>query len=649
MKSVIKIKKENKPSCFDCFKRKKKGIHCDSDSVELQPEELPPTELSPEMEKANSEGYDMMKNVFFPSTPALLQDLWVYLELGISITAFTIGIIGTDFPLQSNTVFQIFYLILTCFAMVMALIDGFIYFFQMGNFARGIRELTSFKRKKRRQAVDKDEEADEAEVDDEDEGKAADEDEGKARCGMSSETREKFNTWFELARNLINEFLVYPLLIFDMFDLISEGENGGYLPDPGDENAGTEQADFSFIVIGSFYLILAVYVMRVVMVLGTLLSLIRLPSNKDASGTDKETGLLIKFCIHIIGQIAVHFIIIVVIWAKIRNENQPLLVMNRNSTNGTAMMTMNNANNTMDGDDEADPEIRASAFLIAACVMGGILPLVGVTAFFVVNYFWMREFSIGFWLNMISMLQGAGFAETVFGGEGLSSAEEQANQFLDDSGFDTVKVQITRLKEQTFWTKFFYPTKVPFVAVCGVLYDLALVAFVATLLLTHDETGVRLVVFQNDPFMTSAFVISTSVIVIANIHILILLNFLLLVMVFLGIFAIFYSFALIPLILLVYMPMVGFVGYYFIFKNAAGNCGKKSKYETGENETNISPKNLDSTNQDLELSEFTGNKSKHIMHVGGNETAVDYENGSGKASPLLIANTSLAESYAYNL
>ncbi len=484
MKSVIKIKpvpikKEKKPSCFDCFKRKKKAVDGDSDSEELvQPEELPPTELSPEMEKANSEGYDMMKNVFFPSIPALLQDLWVYLELGISIAAFTIGIIGTDFPLQSNTVFQIVYLILTCFAMVMAFIDGFIYFFQMGSCARGIRELSSFlkKRKKRRQAGDKDEEDDEDEDDDEDEG--------KARCGMSSETREKFNTWFELSRNLINEFLVYPLLIFDMFALISEGENGGYLPDPGDENAGTDQADFSFVVIGSFYLILAVYIMRVVMVLGTLLSLIRLPSNKDASGTDKETGLLIKFCIHIIGQIAVHFIIIVVIWAKIRNENQPLLVMNRNSTNGTAMMTMNNANNTMDGDDEADPEIRASAFLIAACVMGGILPLVGVTAFFVVNYFWMREFSIGFWLNMISMLQGAGFAETVFGGEGLSSAEEQANQFLDDSGFDTVKVQITRLKEQTFWTKFFYPTKVPFVALCGVLYDLALVAFVATLMLT---------------------------------------------------------------------------------------------------------------------------------------------------------------------
>ncbi len=91
--------------------------------------------------------------------------------------------------------------------------------------------------------------------------------------------------------------------------------------------------------------------------------------------------------------------------------------------------------------------------------------------------------------------------------------------------------------------------------------------------------------------------------------------------------------------------MIGFVGYYFIFKNAAG---KKSNYETGDNATSISTNNLDSTNKDLELSEFTGNKSKHIEAMGGNETAVvniDYENGSGKVSPLLIANTSLTESY----
>ena len=98
MKSIIKIKpvpiiKEKKPSCFERFKRKKKVEDGESEELLQPPEELPSTELSPEMEKATSEGYDMMKNVFFPSILALVQDLWVYLELGISIAAFVIGIL----------------------------------------------------------------------------------------------------------------------------------------------------------------------------------------------------------------------------------------------------------------------------------------------------------------------------------------------------------------------------------------------------------------------------------------------------------------------------------------------------------------------------------------------------------------------------
>ncbi len=601
------------------------------------------------MEKANSEGYDMMKKVFFPSIPALAQDLWVFIELAISIAAFGIGIVGTDFPLEVNVVFQIIYLVLASVAMVLALIDGFIYFFQMGSCARGIRVLASYCKKRKREKEGYEEEEEE---DDEEE-------EEKSRCGMSAQTRETFNTWFELVRNLTNEFLVYPILVFDMFAIISEGENGTYLPEPSDAQAARKQTDFGFLVIGSFYLILAVYIMRVVMVFGTLLSLIRLPSSKEASGTEKDTSLLIKFCIHIIGQIAVHFVIIVVLWAKIRNENQPLPDMSSNSTmsmptnstimNSTVTMMdtttisttmMTNATNATAEEDDSDAVIRASAFLITACVMGGALPLIGVTAFFIVNYFWMREFSIGFWLNMLSMLQGASFADAVFGGEGLAPADEQANQFLDDAGFDNVKVQITKLQEQTFWTKFFYPTKVPVVALCGVLYDLALVSFVATLMLTNDENGVRLVVFQEDDFLTSAFVISTSVIIIANLHVLLLLNFLLLVVVVVGILAAMYSVTFLPLLLVLYLPSIGFIGYYFLFKDSAGKLKK-----TNQTDREDAAYALESLGSDQDF-KFYG-KEKRKAAARKPETVVMDTDISGKESPLLIVNAALNnDSYA---
>ena len=331
---VVKKKEEKvkKEGCFERFKKRFKKEKKEGDEpLEEEEEKLPADELSPEMEKANSEGYNMMKKVFFPSIPALLQDLWVYLELAISIAAFGIGLQGS-LPSKDGAAntqfFEYFYFILATIALFMALLDGFIYFFQVGSCARGIRFcISAYKRHKRRKAGE--------EVDEDDD---EDDDEGKSRCGMSASLREKFNTWFELARNLINEFLVYPLLICDLFDYISEGQSDGYLPEGGDAVGG---ADFSFFVIGSFYLLLAVYIMRVVMVFGTLVSLIRLPSNKEASGTDKNNSLLIKFCIHIIGQILVHFIIIMVLATKIRNENNPdTLCLPPTTSNSTTNSTM---------------------------------------------------------------------------------------------------------------------------------------------------------------------------------------------------------------------------------------------------------------------------------------------------------------------
>ena len=67
------------------------------------------------------------------------------------------------------------------------------------------------------------------------------------------------------------------------------------------------------------------------------------------------------------------------------------------------MTSINMTNSTMMGEEE-DAGMNASPFLITAIILGWIIPVAGVSAFFVVNYYWMKEFSIGFWVNMISLL-----------------------------------------------------------------------------------------------------------------------------------------------------------------------------------------------------------------------------------------------------
>jgi hypothetical protein len=336
--------------------------------------------------------------------------------------------------------------------------------------------------------------------------------------------------------------------MFDMFEFITSAV---YQPE---DSFG--RANFSLFVVGGFYLILSVYLMRVFMVAGSMISLLRIPSNKT-SGSGTSNSLLVKFCAHVCGQILVHFMIILVIGVKIFDENrQPMGSMNFTQTGNKTITNMTSSMIT---------GINASPFLIVAIILGGIIPLAGVLAFFVVNYYWMKEFSIGFWVNMVSLLRGKSFAQAVFGGEGLSEAKNKVQEFLEKSKHQQVKKQLERFKSPSFWTKFFFPARIPLTALSGLLYDILLLTFLACLMLTYENDSVKFAVYSGDDVMTVVFTISATIIVLANIHVLILLNIILLVMVLIFTLAVGIALFLSPLLLLVYIPAVIYLGNFVVF------------------------------------------------------------------------------------
>ena len=540
VKPDTEVEQEKKPSCWErlnCCRRRK-------EEKEDREKVTPSTEISPEMQKASNEGLNMVKSIVFPSLPAVLQDLWVYLELIISIIAFAFGLLDI-FPIEDGLAFNYSYFGLATISMILALIDGFIYFFQLGSCARGIRACK--KKLREKHGNDNEDEQDEEEADDDD-------DDGQKKCcGLSKKWKERFNTWFEFGRNLLTELLLYPLLIFDMFDFIT---GAGYQPE-GDVG----RTDFSLFVIGGFYLILSVYVMRIFMVAGSMLSLIRIPTNK-AAGEGSDISLLVKFCAHVLGQIIVHLMVILVIATKINNENR-IVMPSMNVTNSTMM------------EEEEDAGMNASPFLITAIILGWIIPVAGVSVFFVVNYYWMKEFSIGFWVNMISLLQGESFAETVFGGEG-DAPKQKALEFVEKSQYKKVKKQLERFKGPSVVTKFLFPARVPVTAISGLLYDIALLTFIACLMLTYDseDGSVRLVIFKDDPIMTSVFMISVTAIIVANIHVLVLLNIILFTVILILAIAVVIASFLSPILLLVYFPSVACLGYFILFYEAGSSLKK---------------------------------------------------------------------------
>ena len=85
-------------------------------------------------------------------------------------------------------------------------------------------------------------------------------------------------------------------------------------------------------------------------------------------------------------------------------------------------------------------------------IFGWIIPMAGVFVFFIVNYYWTKEFSISFWVDMISLLQGQGFAEAVLGGEGVSATKEAAEQLVEKAERKNYHQKLKR-GHLTLWRK----------------------------------------------------------------------------------------------------------------------------------------------------------------------------------------------------
>lgn len=465
----------NKLSCFPSCKTKYKT------------KKHPATKLSARLKQASSQGFQIMKNILFPSIPAVFQDLWVYVEMAIAVIAFAFGALDT-FQSSSTSAYTYVYFVLAVVSFTLVLTDGYLYFIELGSCARGYKFIKNKWRKRNKANVNSFEEEEQIEN-------------VRKCCTLSPKWKQHFSTWFEVIRNTVTELLLYPLLIFDLVSFIVER---GYEP-----SNTIQRADFSLFVMESFYLILSVYIMRIVLVLTSMISLIRLPT--DRNGDDTIKPILVRFSVHMIGQIIVHLLVILVVAAKINNEN-------------SFSYSSNNATSNMENDD-GDSDINASYFLITAMVCGGIVPFAGSAMFFVANYYWMRQFTITFWINMISLLQGESFAEAVFGGEGVSS-KEKAMEFVQKSQFSKVKKELKKYKSLTSFTKLSFPARIPKLVVVGVLYNVLFLTFIASLALSTIQGSITLVVFREDHLMSGMFIVTALALVIANIHILILINML---------------------------------------------------------------------------------------------------------------------------
>ena len=502
------------------------GWCCFQRTTKPEQTHLPETELSPQLQKASSQGVNMMKKLFFPALPHLLQDLWVYLEFGVTMFAFIFGLLSLDLN-DGSKAFNIVYLTLTIISIVLATIDCFLYFVQMGSCAECLK-ICYVKLKKRGE----EREQELLSIEDGD-------DEKKGCCRMSKERKEKFNTYFELIRNIVSEAILYPLLICDLFDFIV----GGVF-----RNISTEDhLNFTLFVVGSLYLILAVYIMRIFTITGILFSFRRMPKMPNSSGSRRNNIKLLKwFSIHILFQIITHALLIVSVALKIRQENPNF------------------------GEQDS---IFASSFLWINVVLGGLIPIAGILSFFVTNYYYIKEFSISFWIDMVSMLQAPSFTEVVFPSEDGKSSTEMAKEYVQDSELKRIKKEYKQYKSPKWYKKFFFPLKLPVHMTVGTLFVLGLFTFLVSLILTQNPispTGstVEVVIFKDVP-VTIAFFVCGVLLLVFNVKIILLmLAFFALSASYLALTGIVLTIML-PFIVLIYIPIGCCIVCFRSCRNAA--------------------------------------------------------------------------------
>ena len=250
--------------------------------------------LSPESHVASKQGFKMMRKFLYPGMPKILQDLWVLAEVAITLTQFVLAV--TNLSFEPTEVFNIIYLTITCIGLFLALLDAFLHFIQLGSCAATIKYFR--KKQKRRKSLST---------------QASNDEEQQSSClRISKKRKEQIAEVLDFIRNWITDIILYPLVILDLYDVITAQSYYS--------RTAQERVDFSIFIIGVIFLVLSVYVARIVMIITAAINFYRLPT--DSSDSHKKVyKMALWFILHVFAQTIVHASIFFSIGANVHLEN----------------------------------------------------------------------------------------------------------------------------------------------------------------------------------------------------------------------------------------------------------------------------------------------------------------------------------------
>ena len=432
------------------------------------PHFLEPPKMSTDLAYAESLGMKMGIKFMYPALPKFILNLWVLIELCLTYFQFILSLLTIEF--STRHIYKGLSISLSGISLTLATIDGFLTFYSS---CKACYQKMKGTEKEKKEKLEKEE-----------------------STSKFSKLKNFFNTWFEIIRTVLSELLIYPLVVLSLYELMGSGT---FRP-----TTKSDKLNFSLFIVGSFFFVVSVYVIRIVMTVSTMFRFKKLSSaNND---NQNPNDIILWFFVHLIQQIIVHLLCIVAVGIKMWQEREIF----RN-----------------DRIDEASP------FFWLVIFGGWVIPLLGVVAFFVTNFYWLHEFSIGVFLNMITM---------------VGNNEKKLKRFQEK-----VKKEFKERKTKTnLIAKLLYPLKVPIFLLFVILYYAILLTFCASLLLAVDNGQVTVALNLDS---TGVAILFTIVFLLAwNAYLLMISNLWTFVCLLFAVLLI-----LLPPLLLICLPIVLFV------------------------------------------------------------------------------------------
>ena len=421
--------------------------------------------MTPTMQRARKQGWSYYSKFAFPLVSDVVRDFWVLGELCLLVLSFILSLVFFALDANNRKGFNIFHLILTIVASILALIDAILQLKECTSCRAAVNYHKKVKASKEAEyemnhTEDNDGKKPKHESDSEtssqnDEGtdNNMETDDNITKCQGRI---NKFKDRMDIIRTLASEVIFYPLLICDLFEFIT---GRGY-----EVSNASDRLSLVLFLLSCLGIFLYVYVARI-MVLCSVVVHVHKKRQKMRKNKDDPTGLYVQvyFAVHVFLQMIAQIFMIIAIAAKISYENRSY-----------------NPDSLRCEIDEPPADIcspNASSRLWYMLIAAYVMPVCGILTFYIVCYYWITELPLTVCLDFLRILE-AGSCDSF-----LSPLKSNKEKLHKSRGIlkhyhESLWRDFEKIYDVKFMDKLLYPFRNPLVIVLCLFYAAFQLAFV---------------------------------------------------------------------------------------------------------------------------------------------------------------------------